>query len=101
MALRKGKDESFTVNGSTEQWISKCENALKKGGFTAVNVNRTLSQITANYKKLTVWGDITITLHDEGNKTKISAFSNANVDNLFALFSSPNKKIISQFKDNL
>ena len=33
--------------------------------------------------------------------TKITAVSTANVDNIFALFKSPNKTILSKFKEGL
>ena len=101
MAIRQNKEEIFVVSGSLEEWLGKSEKALKQGNFTSVAVNRTISQLTANYKKLTVWGEIVVTLLPEGDKVRIHANSNANADNIFPLLSNPNKKILSQFKNNL
>jgi len=101
MAIRKSKEENFELNGTVEDLKLKVENALKKGKFTSINVNNTLNQITANYKKLTVWGEISITLMENAEKVKINAVSTANSDNIFALFNSPNKVILDNFKNNL
>lgn len=101
MAIRKSKEENFEVNGTLEDLKLKVENALKKGEFTSINTNNFLNQITANYKKLTVWGEISITLTENNGKVKIVAVSTANSDNVFALFSSPNKVILDNFKNNL
>mgnify|MGYP003507401416 CR=1 FL=1 len=101
MAIRKSKEENFEIKGNLSENIEKCKLALEKGEFTKINVNETISQITANYKKFSVWGEIKVTLTENNDKTKINAVSTANSDNIFALFSSPNDKILSQFKDNL
>ena len=101
MAIRKSKEENFEVNGTLEDLKLKVENALKKGEFTSINTNNFLNQITANYKKLTVWGEISITLTENNGKVKIVAVSTANSDNVFALFNSPNKVILDNFKNNL
>ena len=101
MAVRKSKVENFEVKGTIEELKSKVINALEKGEFTSIKNNNTLNQITANYKKLTVWGEISITLSEDNDKIKINTVSTANSDNIFALFSSPNKIILDNFKNNL
>lgn len=101
MAIRKSKEENFTVNGSLEDLLKKSESALVKGGFKKIKTNNVLNQITADYKTLTVIGSIIVTLHDDNDKVQISAKSTANADNIFALFSSPNQKILNQFKNNI
>ena len=101
MAIRKSKEENFEVNGTIEDWKSNVEKALEKGEFTSIKTNNILNQINANYKKLTVWGEISITLTENNGKVKINAISTANSDNVFALFSSPNKVILDNFKNNL
>lgn len=101
MAIRKSKEENFSVKGSIEEWMTKAEQALNKGGFTNVKTNKLLHQITGDYKKMTVWGEIIVTLLPEEDMVKINVKSTANADNLFALFSSPNQKILDQFKNNL
>ena len=101
MAIRQNKEETFVVAGTVDEWLIKSERALNLGKFTNISVNKTINQLTGNYKKLTVWGEIVVTLLPEGDKVKIHANSNANADNIFALFNSPNKKILDQFKNNL
>lgn len=101
MAIRKSKEENYSVNGTLDEWMRKCEQALNNGGFTKITSNKLINQLTANYKKFTVWGEIIITLVEENSKVKIQVSSTANVDNLFALINSPNQKIIDQFKNNL
>jgi hypothetical protein len=49
---------------------------------------------------LTVWGEIIISLLPEGDNIKINPISTANADNIYAAFSSPNQKILNQFKNN-
>lgn len=100
MAIRKSKEEVFSVKGNIDEWLSKAEQALHKGGFTNIEVNRLLNQLTGNYKKVTIWGEIIVILIPEGDNVKINTKSTANVDNIFALFNSPNQKIIDQFKNN-
>jgi len=100
MAIRKSREETFSVKGNTEEWLTKAEQALYKGGFANVKTNKLLNQLTGDYKKLTVWGEIIVTLLPEGGNIKINAKSTANADNIFALFSSPNQKILDQFKNN-
>lgn len=101
MAIRKSKEENFEVNGTIEDWKTKVEKALEIGEFTSIKSNNILNQINANYKKLTVWGEISVTLTENNGKVKINAVSTANSDNVFALFNSPNKVILDNFKNNL
>ncbi|MEY5130582.1 MAG: hypothetical protein RL734_649 [Bacteroidota bacterium] len=101
MGIRKSKEEIFSVKGDTEEWLTRLEQALHKGGFSNVKVNTSINQLTGDYKKFTVYGDIMVTLLPEGGNINISAKSTANVDNIFALFSSPNQKILNQFKNNI
>ena len=101
MAVRKSLQEEMVVTGNREDWLKKCATALESQGFTKVVTNSTLFQIEANYKKAITWGEILITLTPAGNDTKITAKSTANVDNIYALFNSPNKKILSEFKKGL
>jgi hypothetical protein len=101
MAIRKSNEETFLVAGHPEQVIDLCAFALKGNGFTQVVVNPRLGQLEAKLHKLSIWGEILITLFPDGNNTKIVTKTTANVDNVFALFSSPTKKIIDAFKAGL
>jgi hypothetical protein len=101
MAIRKSKEENFTVNDTVDNLLLKSQNALSKGGFKKINTNNLLNQITADYKTFTVIGSIIVTIADDNGKSRININSTANADNIFALFSSPNQKILDQFKNNL
>jgi len=101
MAIRKSMQEEVVVPGTREEWMQKCAKALELQGFTKVTTNATLFQVEANYKKVATWGTILLTLTPAGNDTKITAVSTANVDNIYALFKSPNKTILSEFKKGL
>ena len=93
--------EEMVVSGSREEWLQKCVRALESSGFTKVTKNAVLYQIEANYKKFTTWGTVLITLTPSGTDTQITVVSTANVDNIYALFKSPNKTILSAFKEGL
>jgi len=101
MAVRKSKEHNFQVNGNVSEIKEKCLNALNNGGFSKVSSNDLLNEISANYKKATVVGKIQIVLAEQNDKTNINVKSTANSDNIFALFSSPNDKIMNAFKENL
>jgi len=100
MAIRKSKDQKFQTKLNVDEALLKCEDALNKGGFKAVKINKTLRQLNADYKKFTVYGEIEITLFEVNNETEIHLKSSANADNIFALFSSPNGKIMKAFTTN-
>jgi hypothetical protein len=76
--------------------------ALEAQRFAKIEVSTALFQIKANYKKATVWGDLEVTLLPEGpDETRINAKATANVDNDFAAFGSPGRKIIDRFKQGI
>ena len=102
MAIRKSVDDTFVVEGSRDEWLTRCRNTLEAQGFTKIEASATLFQINANYKKATVWGELEVTLVPEGEEsTKINARATANVDNLFAVFGSPGRKILARFKEGI
>ena len=101
MAVRKTVDDTFVVCGTREQWLPRFVDAFANAGFTEIHVNEVFGQIRGDYRKLTVWGNIEISLMPEGENTKVVARATANVDNVYALFSSPGKKIIDAFKSNV
>lgn len=104
MAIRKTRDEKIVVQGNIEDWLIKSEESLIKSNFKKIKVNKTINQITGTYKTLTCFGEISITLYSINSvteQTEILIKSTANIDNLYALFKSPNKTIISLYKDNL
>ena len=72
--------EELVVSGDRAEWLEKCANALASSGFTKITKNTALSQIEPDYKKLTVWGTILVTLTPAGSDTKLTIVSTANVD---------------------
>ena len=101
MAIRNSGEEKFLVNGEINEIKRMVSSALSRGGFSSIMENKLLNQFTADYKKMTIWGKIIITLYEENDKVAITAKSTANVDNIYALFSSPTQKILDKFKANL
>lgn len=102
MAIRKSKAETFQVKGEPEGWLSKCERALKLGGFKSISVNDKLSLVTAKISNFTLSGSIKISLMAmQNDRTEISVESTANIDNIYALFRSPNSKILETFRNHL
>ena len=93
------KRRSALVNSTVNKTSAGATNFMKIARVN--NLNETINQVTANYKKLSVWGEIKITLTNINEKINVNAVSTANSDNRFALFSSPNDKILNQFKKNL
>ena len=45
MAVRKSKEETFSVKGNQEEWLKKAEQALLRGEFTNVKTNKIINQI--------------------------------------------------------
>ena len=101
MAIRKSKEQTFNVKGELEPIKQKCVNALETGGFKKIETNDFLNQISAKYSKSTVVGKIDITLAEKEKGIEINVKSIANTDNIFALISSPNDKIMNAFSSNL
>jgi len=101
MAIRKSVDTTFTVDKDRAEMLSDCELALEKGNFKDISTNKTLYILNAKYKTFTVVGEIEITLLPDGERTSVQVKSTGNVDNIFALFGSPARKIAEAFKSNL
>jgi hypothetical protein len=101
MAIRNNKEENYVINGSIDNVRLIVLQALQAGGFSSIEDNKVVNQISANYKKMTVWGNIKITLEENESRVKVNAVSTANVDNIYALLSSPTQKILNIFKENI
>ena len=100
MAIRRSKDKSLQFNGSLEDAKIKCNSALEAGGFKKIQMNDSLNQLNAKFNNFFVVGSIDICLAKTEHGVTISIKSTANADNIFALFSSPNDKIMKSFTDN-
>ena len=101
MAVRKSKEQSFQVKGELSEIKEKCLNSLELGGFKKIENNDFLNQISAKYTKMTVVGKIEIGFSENEKGISINVKTTSNSDNIFALFSSPNDKIMNAFKENL
>jgi hypothetical protein len=101
MAVRKSVSETVVVDGDREQLLERCKRAMARGGFKNVTANPTLFQVGGTYRKATTSGRLDVTLRPASTGTEIAMRATGNVDNVFALFTSPNQKILRAFKDNL
>ncbi len=100
MAIRKSKEKTLQFDGTIEDTIEKCLKSLNKGGFKNIENHESLNQINAKFNNFFVVGNIEIILSKTENGINISLKSTANADNIWALFSSPNDKIMKLFTDN-
>ncbi len=100
MAVRKSKEKSLQFNGTLEEAKTKCKSALEAGGFKKIELNDSLNCLNAKFNNFFVVGSLDIGLVKNEHGTTISLKSTANADNIFALFSSPNDKIMKSFSDN-
>lgn len=100
MAIRKSKEKSLQFNGTIEEATKKCGTALENGGFKKIENNDSLNQMNAKFNNFFVVGSIDIGLANTEHGVTVSLKSTANADNIFALFSSPNDKIMKSFTDN-
>ncbi len=101
MGIRRSKIEYFHINNNINSVKKVVVSALNSGGFSSIKENDVINEIRADYKKITVWGWITIALVEVYNGVDMRVEVTANVDNIYALFSSPIKRILNVFKDNL
>lgn len=74
--------------------------ALEAGGFKKIENKDSLDQLNAKFNNFFVGGSIDVGLAKTEHGVNISLKSTANADNIFALFSSPNDKIIKSFTNN-
>jgi hypothetical protein len=101
MAVRKSAEETVVVDGDRAQWLDRCQKAMESGGFKKVTVDPTLFQLTGTYRKASLAGRLDVTLTPVSGGTELAMRSTGNVDNVFALFKSPNQRILAAFKSNL
>lgn len=102
MAIRGNKEESFLVSSDINTVRLVSLQALQAGKFKNIDDNRVVNQITADYRSISLYGSIRITLEPEGNNgTRMRIIATANVDNIYNLFSSATQRIIDKFKENI
>lgn len=90
------------VEGDRQAWFERSRKALEAGGSTAIKKQAEIWQLQARYRKLTVWGwiDVALAPAAEGS-TRLSVSVTSNVDNVYALFRSPGRRIMDAFKGAL
>jgi hypothetical protein len=101
MAIRKSIEETLAVDGTPTIWLSICKNALERKGFSRIEVDEVLGQLQASYRTKTIWGTLHISvLPGEGreDQTRLHLIATGNVDNIYALFRSPSRNILDEFK---
>lgn len=101
LAVRRSKSETLVVDGTRDEWFERSRVALERGGFSKIKAVRALKQLHGAYRKLSVWGTLDVTLLPDGESTRIQLVATGNVDNVYALFRSPSKKILDEFKSEL
>ncbi|NMM24198.1 MAG: SHOCT domain-containing protein [Phycicoccus sp.] len=103
MGIRKMVEEQMVVPGGRDEWLGLCQQALISQKFKKVSLNSTLNQVRGDFKQIigTLWGDIVVTLTPEGPNVRLTVRATANVDNVYALGSSPGGKLIAKFKAGL
>lgn len=96
-------EEVLVVAGARDEWLARCARGLITAGFKNVRTNEVIGQITADFSKFPTSGELTVTAIPDGSPghTRLTLRSTAAVDNLYALFASPNKKILSAAKAGL
>ena len=102
MALFHPLEEKFVVAGTREEWVKRCEEALRAAPhFQDVTSSTELFRVSARYSRPPVWGDIRVTLTpEESGSTCITARAMA-FPNLFALIFTPERRILEQFARGL
>ena len=99
MAIRKSLEESVVFDGPSPYWGPRCVAAMQAAGFTLTKVDDAAGRVEGTFKSATIWGGLVVTLMPVGpTTTQITAKATANVDNLYAAFRSPGRKIIEEFK---
>ncbi|MEU1489386.1 hypothetical protein ACIQZN_29570 [Streptomyces sp. NPDC097595] len=100
MAIRKSMEEVLVVAGQREEWLTRCEQGLIAAGFKDVRSLADLGQVTGTYRKFPTWGELTITVVPgaQSGYIRLTLHSTAAVDNIYAIFSSPNKKVLEAAK---
>ncbi|ERL64139.1 hypothetical protein [Schleiferilactobacillus shenzhenensis] len=97
LGIRKSKEETIVVGGGREQWMQNMVSILTNNGFKKVDANAATMRVTGDYHKATTYGGIEAILTPVGDsQTQIQLIATANVDNVYALFTSPTQKILDK-----
>lgn len=99
MGISKSVEETVVLNGPGMYWGPRCVTAMEVSGFRVTAVNEAAGRVEGSFKKATTWGKLVVTVVPAGpSATQITAKATANVDNVYAMFRSPGRKILEEFK---
>ena len=102
MGIRKSVEETVVLNGTGAYWGPRCVTAMQAAGFTVSVVNEAAGRVEGKFRTATVWGELVVTLLPAGAEaTQVTAKASANADNIYAVFRSPGRKILEDFKSAL
>jgi hypothetical protein len=92
--------ETLKVEGTCADWFERCFIALENGRFGNIRDDDESFIIDADYKGVTIHGDIRLLLTQERDQVDIEIRISAAVDNIWAL-RDPLQRILVAFKENL
>jgi hypothetical protein len=101
MPVTKTYEETMRVRGSCAEWFDRCVQALHEGRFGRIRADDESFIADADYKGLTVHGEIKLLLTQEGDEVEIEVRISAAMDNIYAAFRDPRQRILQAFKSNL
>lgn len=99
MAIKKKYEDQITVGGTQTDNLELGIKSLEVAGFKKVRRESPLFRIAGDWKPLigTLYGEITVDFQQQGSNTLVSITIVANVDNAYALVSSPGERIKAKF----
>ncbi len=100
MKNKNSKTIKIYTSKDLKSLSSTIQEALIKGCFT-ITENLHNVVINAIYKNRTLNGEITITATTTNLYTEIQIKTTANIDNIYAYFLDPNKRIMHKFRKHL
>ena len=101
MPITQNHEQTMRVTGTCADWFTKCVQALEKAGFSRIRADDESFIIDADYRGFTVDGSIRLLLTQERDEVEIEIRIIAAVDNLWAFFSPPLKRILRAFTSYL
>ncbi|GHH80364.1 hypothetical protein GCM10018793_35370 [Streptomyces sulfonofaciens] len=102
MAIKKSVVDEFVVPGLVGYWLGASAHALQTAGFTGLWSPNPQSEVAARYRKATVYGELRVGVYAASPQdSRIVMTAKANVDNVYALFRSPGRRIIEAFRTSL
>ncbi len=101
MPVNKIRHEVIRARGKCDDWFDACVDALKRGRFGNLRADDESYIIDADYKGLTIHGDIRLLITEERDVVEIEVLITAAVDNIYAAFRDPLQRIWNAFRQQL